>query len=134
MGSYLFKIYRRILLDWPIDTTKSNERNFRFHLEKQLNKAFEPSPSGQNDERNLNKNVNFFKCKERLEALQRLENNEHFNQFPLQYTAGVNGYRQELIQKFNSDIERKEMGMYYFMPGYKQKFVNFLKKIFFKKE
>ncbi|KAL7074067.1 hypothetical protein ACQ4LE_006513 [Meloidogyne hapla] len=132
MGSYLYKFYRRILINWPIDATKSNERNFRFHLEKQLNKAFEPSQSEistENEERNLNKDVNLFKCKERFEALQRLFNNQHFNQFPLPYKSGANGYRQELIQKFNSDVERKQMGLYNFIPGYKEHLINFLKKI-----
>lgn len=71
-GSYLYKNFKRIIDDWPVDKTKSRERNLRFLLEKKLESAFpksSDSDSISDDQRILSTENNVIECKRRLEGI-----------------------------------------------------------------
>ena len=128
-GSYLYKHFKRIIDNWPIDSTKSSVRNLRFALERRLEREFSPSSnqtSDPDDSRRLLPENNPVDCKRRLEglkiknlfkslknlsALQQLANNQHQKDFPLSYKSGMNGYGIEHMRECNTDAGRKKMGL-----------------------
>lgn len=70
-GSYLYKDFKRLIDKWPIEQTKSRERNLRFLLKKKLQNAFSiPSASTLDDDnRVLAADHNVLDCKKRLEGI-----------------------------------------------------------------
>jgi hypothetical protein len=72
-GSYLYKHFKRIVANWPVDTSKSQDRNLRFTLEKRLQDAFQPAVPGTSgsgaDNKRLQPEINPLECKKRLEGL-----------------------------------------------------------------
>jgi hypothetical protein len=71
-GSYLYKYFKQIINNWPIEQSKAKERNFRYFLERRLEAAFkQQSNNPDSADQNINilqPDINIKDCKVRLQG------------------------------------------------------------------
>jgi hypothetical protein len=72
-GSYLYKYFKQIINNWPIEQSKAKERNFRYFLERRLEVAFKQQSNNPDSADHyinmLQPDVNIKDCKLRLQGI-----------------------------------------------------------------